>query len=107
MGYKEHERCLNPKYYYYVFDRSGNATSTILLNGEVIGVWDIAEKAEPLIKLFLFEEAEKTVLNDIRIMAKKIGKFIVDGEVQIKECTSMVPLTRRTAGGVMSPLKGC
>ena len=107
MGYKERERYLNPKYYNYVFDRSGNATSTILLNGEVIGVWDIAEKAEPLIKLFLFEEVEKTVLNDIRIMAKKVGKFIVDREVQIKECPSMVPLTRRTAGGVMSPLKGC
>jgi len=107
MGYKERERYLNPQYYNYVFDGSGNATSTILLNGEVIGVWDIAEKAEPLIKLFLFEEVEKTVLNDIRVIAKKIGKFIVGREVQIKECTSMVPLTHRTAGGVMSPLKGC
>jgi hypothetical protein len=40
-------------------------------------------------------------------MAKKIGKFIVNREAQIKECDSMVPLTRRTAGGVMSPLKEC
>jgi len=38
-------------------------------------------------------------------MAKKIGKFIVEREVQIKECDSMVPLTLRTAGGVMAPLK--
>ena len=107
MGYKDRERYLNSKNYDYVLDRSGNATSAILLNGEVVGVWDIAEEPEPKIKLFLFEEVEERVLNDIYIMAEKIGKFIADSNVQIKECDSMVPLTRRTAGAVMSPLKGC
>jgi len=107
MGYKDRERYLNPKYYNYVFDRSGNATSTILLNGEVIGVWDIAEKAEPVVKLFLFEEVRKTVLDDIHIMGRKMGKFITERKVQVKECSSMVPLTRRTAGGFMTPLRDC
>jgi len=65
MGYKDRERYLNPEYYNNVFDRSGNATSTILLNGEVIGVWDIGEKAEPLIKLFLFKEVERRVLEKV------------------------------------------
>jgi len=105
MGYKDRGRYLNPEYYNYIFDRSGNATSTILLNGEVVGVWDICEKPEPLVKLFLFEEVQNTVFKDIYVMAKRIGKFIVEKEVQIKECDSMTPLTRRTAGGVMSPLK--
>lgn len=105
MGYKDRERYLNPEYYNNVFDRSGNATSTILLNGKVIGVWDIAEKPKPLIKLFLFEEVERRVLKKVYLEGQKIGKFIADGDVQIKERNSMVPLTRRTAGGVMSPLK--
>jgi len=105
MGYKDRERYLNPEYYNNVFDRSGNATSTILLNGKVIGVWDIAEKPEPLIKLFLFEEVERRVLKKVYLEGQKIGKFIADGDVQIKKRNSMVPLTRRTAGGVMSPLK--
>jgi len=107
MGYKDRERYLKCKYYEYVFDRSGNATSTILLDGEVIGVWDIAEKDEPSVKLFLFEEVKKAAFNSICLMAKKTGKFIVDKEVQIKECRSMVPLTQRTAGSVMTPLKDC
>jgi len=107
MGYKERERYLHHRHYDKVFDRSGNATSTILLDGRVVGVWDFMEDMEPLVKIFLFEEVKGSVLREIYLKAQKIGKFIADKEVQIKECDSMVPLTRRTAGGVMSPLKGC
>lgn len=107
MGYKERERYLRNEHYDNVFDRSGNATSTILLNGRAIGVWDFAEEAEPTVKLFFFREVEESTLKEIHLEAEKIGKFIADKQVKIKECDSMVPLTRRTAGGVMSPLKSC
>jgi len=107
MGYKKRERYLNHKHHDRVFDRSGNVTSTILLDGRVVGVWDFTEDLEPLVKLFLLEEVEGSVVKEIYLKAQKIGRFIADKEVQIRECNSMVPLTRRTAGGVMSPLKGC
>jgi len=107
MGYKERKRYLHPTYYDKVFDRSGNATSTILIDGKVVGVWDFAREPEPLVKIHLFEEGEVSVLREIYLKAQRIGKFIADEEVQIKECDFMIPLTQRTAGGVMSPLKGC
>lgn len=107
MGYRERERYLNYEDYEKVFDRSGNATSTILLDGRVVGVWDFTKNVEPLVKIFLFEEVEESVLTEIYLKAQEIGKFITDKKVQIKECHSMIPLTHRTAGGVMSPLKGC
>ncbi len=107
MGYKDRERYLSSKYYNYVFDRSGNTTSTILVNGEVIGIWDFADKHEPLIKLFLFEGVKESLLKDIHFAAKKIGEFIAHREVQTKECDCMIPLTQRTAGSVMSPLRDC
>jgi uncharacterized protein YcaQ len=107
MGYKDRERYLDSEYYDNVFDRGGNATSTILLNGKVIGVWDIAEKPEPTLKFLLFHDVEKTVLSGIHVIAKKTGKFMLDKAVQIKKCDSMVPLTRRNAGGFMTPLKDC
>jgi len=107
MGYKDRERYLDSECYDNVFDRSGNATSTILLNGKVIGVWDVAEKPEPTIKFLLFHDVEKAVLSDIQVIAKSTGKFILDKAVQIKRCHSMIPLTRRTAGGFMTPLKDC
>jgi len=105
MGYKDRERYLSQEYYNRVFDRSGNATSSILLNGKIIGVWDFIEDKEPLITLFLFEEVEKSVLKDIHTNAQKTGKFMANKEVRIKESDSMIPLTKRTAGGFMSPLK--
>lgn len=105
MGYKDRERYLSNKYYYHVFDRSGNATSSILLNGEVIGIWDLNKNEVPQIRLFLFEDLEKNLTKEIYSKSKKIGKFIVNKDVEVKELDSMVLLTERTQGGFMSPLK--
>ncbi len=40
MGYREREHLVDAESYGLVYDRSGNATSTILLDGRVAGVWD-------------------------------------------------------------------
>ena len=107
MGYKERNRYLVPEQYTQVFDRSGNVTSTILVDGRIFGVWDFDEEKEPAVKILLFERARSNVLREIYSRAKQIGKFISGKEVQIKQCRSMVPLTERSLGGFMSPLRGC
>ena len=107
MGYKERERFLSYQHYEKVFDRSGNATSTILLDGKVVGIWDFTADKEPFVKILLFEHVENSILTEIYSKAQKIGKFIAGKEVTVKECDSMIPLPRRTAGGFMSPLKNC
>lgn len=107
MGYKDRERYVHLKDYEYIFDRSGNATSTILSNGRVIGIWDEVEKPVPLLKLFLFKKTTEDVLEKILVEGKKIGKFITKRDVDIKICEEMIPLTKRTMGGFMSPLKDC
>ena len=105
MAYRERDRYLDGKWYEHVYDRSGNATSTILLNGRIVGVWDFAEDREPAVKLFLFEEVREEALREIHSEARKTGKCIADKEVEVRESDAMLPLTRRTAGGYMSPLK--
>ena len=107
MGYKQRERYLDQEHYDLVFDRSGNATSVILVDGKVIGVWDFEDSEEPLAKVFLFQEIGKILREEILVEAERLGEFIVEAEVKVKECDSMVPLTERTAGSMMSPLKGC
>jgi hypothetical protein len=107
MGYKDRERYLSPEHREYVFDRGGNATTTILLDGKIVGGWGIEEAEESLVKLHLFEKVEQSVLNEIRLQARKTGEFIAERTVRTKECDSMAPLTRRTTGGFMAPLKGC
>jgi hypothetical protein len=104
MGYKDRERYMNLKHYDFVFDRGGNATSTILLNGKIIGIWDFKER---VIKIFLFEDITQTLLEEISAKARSLGVFISNRNADVKECESMVPLTQRSAGGVVSPLKDC
>ncbi|MFX1411026.1 MAG: winged helix DNA-binding domain-containing protein [Promethearchaeota archaeon] len=105
MGYKERERYVDSSNYNRVFDRSGNATATILLDGKIIGVWDVEEKPEPLVKFFLFNSIEDYLKNELYDKAQRIGTFYLNKSVRIKECKSMTPLTERTAGGFMTPLK--
>ena len=104
MGYKERDRYLEKEYFNYIFDRSGNATTTILSNGKIIGVWDFEEKPISLIKIFMFEEDE-SISKEIEKKAKEIGNFIYEKEVMVKKCDDMMPLDKRTAGGFMTPLK--
>ena len=107
MGYKNRERYLDKEHYAKIFDRSGNVTSAILFEGKITGVWDFSEEKIPGVKIFLFEKVEPPILKEIRSLAKKIGEFISEKNVQVRKCRSMVPLTERTMGGFMSPLKGC
>jgi hypothetical protein len=107
MGYKDRERYLSEKNYNKLFDRSGNITSTIFLDGVAIGVWDTEEDPKLLIKFHLFQSLGKNLLDQIYAKAKEIGKFFFDKDVHIKECEKMISLTERRAGGFMTPLKDC
>ena len=107
MGYKNRERYIPNKFFNHVYDRSGNATSMILLNGRVVGVWDFISAKEPLIKFCLLHELEPTIIEEIKEKIRKIGMFIFEGEINIKQCNKMEPLKTRVPGEVMTPLKDC
>ncbi|MFX1268176.1 MAG: DNA glycosylase AlkZ-like family protein [Promethearchaeota archaeon] len=107
MGYKDRKRYIEINNYDYVFDRSGNITSTIVLDGKIIGVWDVAEKPVSTVNVLFFNKMDENILDKAYKEANKIGKFIMEKNVQIKECKQMIPLTKRTAGGFMTPLKNC
>jgi hypothetical protein len=107
MGYKDRERYLNSNDYEYIFDRSGNATTTILLNGRVIGIWDVVEKPDYLLKIHLFNKFEDKYMKEIITEGIKISKFMIGKEIDFKYCKNMSPLTKRTMGGFMAPLKDC
>lgn len=104
MGYKDRDRYCHPKHHKMVFDRSGNATATVLMDGRIVGIWDWDEA---IAKVFYLGNVEKESRRKIRAKVADMGKFIADRPVQVKECKTMVPLTQRTAGSFMSPLKDC
>jgi hypothetical protein len=104
MGYKDRYRYRHPKHDKMIFDRSGNATSTILVDGRIVGIWDLQE---PVGKIFYLTAVDKDVQKKIRAKVSDVGKFIAEKPVHVKVCDSMVPLPHRTAGSFMSPLKDC
>lgn len=81
MGYKERERYLGPENRRYVFDRSGNATSTILISGRIAGIWDFIE---PSVALFLFDALPTSVSEIVEDKAKQLGEFISEHEVRVE-----------------------
>lgn len=105
MGYKKRERYLDSNYYDRIFDRSGNVTSTILVNGKVRGVWDFSRDKEPQMKIYLFEKENDEVLQLVIGQAERLGKFMSGANVAVKKIPEMVSLKERTAGGFMSPLR--
>lgn len=102
MGYKDRQRYLDPDYTDKIFDQSGNVTSTILLDGKIVGVWDCQRTT---IKIMLFKNTPEDIFNQICSKARETGKFITGKDTQVKICNSMTPLPKRTAGGVMTPLR--
>jgi hypothetical protein len=76
------------------------------VDGRVIGTWDYEEEERPVVKLHLVAQVEPDVLARVRHSAAEMGKFLSGNAPLICECPTMVPLTQRTAGSFMSPLKG-
>ncbi len=106
MGYKHRERFLHARHQAHLFDRSGNATSTIILSGRVIGVWDYEARGTPAIKVYIFDEVLNEIHDHIEMGARALGLFVFGENVSVMACSTMTPLTERTAGSMMSPLKG-
>jgi hypothetical protein len=107
MGFKVRQRFLDDPHSTWIYDRTGNATNAILVNGRIAGVWDWVDQKEPEIKFHLFENTGTDTKKIITSKATQLGHFIFDKEPQIKECDSMIPLSQRTMGGFMSPLRDC
>ncbi len=105
MGYKDRARYLDEDHTNLVFDRSGNPTTSILLDGRVVGVWDLLEGPSSVVRYHLFEEQSEMVRRKVEREASLIGRFMADREVEVEERDGMVPLFERTAGSFMHPLK--
>ncbi len=105
MGCKARARLIRQDYMPYVFDRSGNATSVILVDGVVRGIWDYKVLRSQEIKIFWLEKPGLEIEQRTQELACAAGRFLSGDDVTVRTCPGMIPLARRTAGGFMSPLK--
>ena len=104
MGYKDRSRFLAAVDEPFVFDRSGNASSTILVHGRICGVWDAPRGKTPEVRLFAFRGLRADVRTAIEAEAVRVGLFVFERDPDVVWMRSMVPLREREAGAVMKPL---
>ena len=104
MGYKIRNRYVEEYGKEYIFDRSGNATNCITLNGKITGIWDWEPKDAKL-KFFIFGDMTTNQRNLVRAELENLGRFLFSVPFDIIEKKEMERLSKRTAGWVLKPLR--
>jgi hypothetical protein len=90
----------------YVYDASGNLTSTIVKDGGVIGVWSRGGDGDHFaIKAAPFESFQKSVRSKIEEEAEVIRAAVGATDVTVEFVTDVVDLTTASRNRFLSPLK--
>ena len=106
MGYRRRGRFLQDADRPFVFDAAGRATSVVMLDGRIAGVWDFDDTHAPRILVHLFAETSATWLNAICEQAALASRFIWEADdVPVVLVPRMRPLAARTPGAVYKPLR--
>jgi hypothetical protein len=104
MGYKDRRRLLDPVLNETVIDRGGNMTSVILVDGRVVGVWDLVEAPTATARVLLFEP-DHPCREAVLQQAAAVAAFWFGAAADVEEYASMVPLRYRS-GVMRRPLDG-
>lgn len=106
MAYKDRARYLRDTHYDFVYDKSGNATSVLLIDGLVAGVWDMAEEKTALVvRAATFEPAGETVWLRLRDEAARLAQAAGFASYRVMRCAAPPVLKSGGQNLFMSPLK--
>lgn len=105
QGYADRGRFLDVAHAPWVVDRKGNVTSTVLLDGRVVGVWELAERPVAEVRLHLFAPIGAEQVRELRTLAERVACFVLGVPAPVVEYRTMLALTERP-GWVRSPLRG-
>jgi hypothetical protein len=107
LGYADQSRFIDPKYRDRVVDSSGNITNVVLVDGQILGVWDFEEANVPTVKVHMFDFVQHLAGEKVFAQAKRLGEFMSGKDVRFRQCDKMEPLNKRPPGSYLSPLAGC
>ena len=82
------------EHYDYVYDKSGNSTSVLLINGTLAGVWDMAEDKKTLVvKAAVFDRASDSVWHQLCDEAVRLARTAGYASTRVLRCAS-TPILR-------------
>jgi hypothetical protein len=103
MGFRQRARMVDAARHEFVYDRAGNATSIVLIDGRVAGVWDVLAHSREA-RFFLFATPTDAVEERLRAELAAVAAVITGSAVTMRRLDRMTPLTERRAGWVVKPL---
>lgn len=109
MGYAESSRArfADPEVMPFLYDKGGNSTSVILIDGTVAGLWDFTLSDKKIeIRIGLFEDPTPRALEGIEAEAGLVAGFFQAREVAIRRVKIKSPISERAQGSHLKPLAG-
>jgi hypothetical protein len=103
MGFRQRTRMLDAARYQFVYDRGGNATSVVLVDGRVVGVWDVDSHRREA-RFHLFVTLANALEERVRAELAAMGAVITGSAVTVSRSDRMTPLTEQRAGWFVKPL---
>ena len=104
-GYARRGRFVDDAHRPYIFDQASRATSVVLVDGRIAGVWDVATEPETEIRVHLLGEGPPSWREAIEAHAAAAGRFRFGADVPVRWVATMQPLVDRTQGAVFKPLR--
>lgn len=89
----------------YIFDPKGSATSVVLLDGHVAGIWDVLHDGEQGIAVHLFDDVDRRTREAIRARVTGVAQVLFGQPMQPVWLDTMLPLGTRPGGSVLRPLR--
>lgn len=98
---------IDERHYRFVYDRDGNATSTIAVDGVVVGVWDRkGDEKHLLVKASPLEGFGKSEWSAIEAEAVILGAALGVEDVMVERFEAPVDLQAAGRNRFLSPLSG-
>jgi hypothetical protein len=107
MGYAEpsRSRFADPELLPYLYDKGGNATSMILIEGTVGGLWDYTINDRKIeIRIGLFEDPSPRAMAAIEAEAGLVASYFHARDTVIRHVKIRSPISERHPGSHLKPL---
>ncbi|HVL48277.1 MAG TPA: crosslink repair DNA glycosylase YcaQ family protein [Candidatus Thermoplasmatota archaeon] len=90
----------------YVYDKSGNGTNVVVVDGQVVAIWDFEESRRRVnFRFATFANAPANLERMLQPAVNRLNEFFAVPEVQIERYPLPKPLVEEPAGAFQSPLK--
>lgn len=103
MGYRDRSRLVDEAHLERVYDASGNATSVVLIDGRVAGVWEWEPGAR--LRVAGFDMRVERRWPEIEAEALRLGRLAGEGDLGIERCPPPGRLADGKRNAFLAPIR--